>query len=163
MSQRETTDEIVVSGLVHEYAGARGRTARVLDGLDLAIAPGELVCLLGPPAAGKTTLLNCIAGFVAPTAGEVRIGGRPVTGPDRSRGVVFQHHALMPWYTVRANVALGPRLQGLSRAERSGSPTSTCGWSASPTAATPTRTSCPADGAARRSSLARSRTTPTCC
>jgi NitT/TauT family transport system ATP-binding protein len=82
------------------------------------IAPGEFVCLLGPSGCGKSTLLNVIAGFVPAAAGEVSVRGERVTGPDVSRGVVFQSsEALFPWLTVRQNVTFGPRMRGVDTAE----------------------------------------------
>ncbi len=93
-----------------------GRELVALDGIDLTVDPGELVCLLGPSGCGKSTLLNAIAGFAPPTAGALSANGRPVTGPGPDRGMVFQEYALFPWMTVEANVAFGLELKGLARA-----------------------------------------------
>ena len=88
-----------------------------LANIDLEIAPGELVCLLGPSGCGKSTLLNAIAGFLPPSAGEIRVDGHPVVAPGPDRGVVFQEYALFPWMTVNDNVAFGMEQKGLARAE----------------------------------------------
>jgi multiple sugar transport system ATP-binding protein len=89
--------------------------ATILDGLDLDVAPGELVVLLGPSGCGKSTLLNAIAGLVDVAAGEVRIGGNDVTlaePKDRGIGMVFQSYALYPSMSVAKNLAFGLRVAG---------------------------------------------------
>jgi NitT/TauT family transport system ATP-binding protein len=96
---------------------AGGREVVALDGIDLDVAPGELVCLLGPSGCGKSTLLNAIAGFSPPTRGTVVANGRPVAGPAPDRAMVFQEYALFPWMTVERNVAFGLEVKGASRAE----------------------------------------------
>jgi ABC-type Fe3+/spermidine/putrescine transport system ATPase subunit len=92
----------------------------VLRGVSFAIAPGELVTLLGPNGSGKTTLLRCIAGLEAPTSGTIRLQGRPLgdTPTHRRRiGLVSQENSLFPHRTVRENIAYGPLVQGTGPAE----------------------------------------------
>ncbi|KAF1018914.1 MAG: Taurine import ATP-binding protein TauB [Paracidovorax wautersii] len=108
-------DGLVIENLSVRYAGA---AAPALQGVDLQIARGELVVALGASGCGKTTLLNCIAGFTPASAGTLTLDGQAITGPGAERGVVFQKHALMPWLNVIDNVALGLRLRGLPRAQR---------------------------------------------
>ena len=78
----------------------------------------EFVALVGPSGCGKSTVLNMIAGLVAPTAGTVRLDGRPLTGVPREVGYVFQKDTVFPWRTVAQNVALGLGYRGVPRAER---------------------------------------------
>jgi NitT/TauT family transport system ATP-binding protein len=83
------------------------------------IEQSEFLCLVGPSGCGKSTLLNIIAGFLAPTGGEVRIGGKAVTGHGMDRGIVFQDFAqLFPWRTALGNVAFGLEMKGVLRPER---------------------------------------------
>jgi ABC-type nitrate/sulfonate/bicarbonate transport system ATPase subunit len=88
---------------------AFGDCIEVLRAVNLDFPCGEMVCILGPSGCGKSTLLKIIAGFEMPTAGAVRIDGVPVTGPSSSHIFVFQHSGLLPWMTVRQNVAMGLR------------------------------------------------------
>lgn len=87
------------------------RSVEVLRDLSFAVARGEFVSLVGPSGCGKSTILHVIAGFIAPQSGTVTIDGKPVTGPGTDRGVVFQRHNLLPWKTVRENIALGLKMQ----------------------------------------------------
>jgi len=90
-----------------------------VDGVSFAIEQSEFLCLVGPSGCGKTTLLNIIAGFLNPTSGEIRIGGKPVTGYGMDRGIVFQDFAqLFPWRTALGNVAFGLEMKGVSKTER---------------------------------------------
>jgi NitT/TauT family transport system ATP-binding protein len=96
---------------IHGVTKAFGNIV-ALDGIDLDVARGELVCLLGPSGCGKSTLLNAVAGFVAPTSGEILADGKRVSEPGPDRGMVFQEYALFPWMTVRANIAFGLEMRG---------------------------------------------------
>ena len=83
-----------------------------LGGMDLSVAPGEFVVLVGASGCGKSTLLNLFAGFERPTQGSVSLHGSPITGVDSRCGMIFQSYALFPWLTVRGNISFGPRLRG---------------------------------------------------
>jgi putative spermidine/putrescine transport system ATP-binding protein len=106
-----------------EFRGIRRTygTTHALDGLDLALAPGELLALLGPSGCGKTTALRLLAGFDRPTAGTVLIGGRDVTGVPASKrdtGMVFQAYSLFPTMTAAENVAFGLRMRKVGAVAR---------------------------------------------
>jgi ABC-type nitrate/sulfonate/bicarbonate transport system ATPase subunit len=93
-----------------------GQDLPVLRDINLQVADGEFVCLLGPSGCGKSTLLSTMAGFLAPSSGEIRIDGEAVTKPDPRRIFVFQERGVFPWLTVEGNVGFG--LFNLSRAQR---------------------------------------------
>jgi nitrate/nitrite transport system ATP-binding protein len=81
----------------------------VFDGVSFGIERGEFVCIIGHSGCGKTTVLNVLAGLDQASSGHVFMDGREVLGPSLERGVVFQGHALMPWLTVRQNIAFAVR------------------------------------------------------
>jgi len=87
------------------YGSPEQRT-EVLSDINLAIEEGEFVAIVGYSGAGKTTLISLLAGLLMPDEGEVRLHGEEITGPGPDRGVVFQNYSLLPWLTVRQNVAL---------------------------------------------------------
>ncbi|MGC9495608.1 ABC transporter ATP-binding protein [Streptomyces sp. WG7] len=108
-----------VRGLKKVYEGSGRRVEAVRD-LTFTVAAGELVCLVGPSGCGKTTLLKCVGGLLAPTAGEVFLAGRRVDGPPPGMAFVFQEYgrSLFPWMRVGENVELPLRQKGLSRPRR---------------------------------------------
>lgn len=108
-----------VRGLKKVYEGSGRRTEAVRD-LTFTVAAGELVCLVGPSGCGKTTLLKCVGGLLAPTAGEVYLAGRKVTGPPPGMAFVFQEYgrSLFPWMRVGENVELPLKQKGMSRTRR---------------------------------------------
>jgi NitT/TauT family transport system ATP-binding protein len=90
----------------------------VIDGLSLAVHPGEILALTGPSGCGKSTVLRALAGLLPPDAGRVLADGSEVTTTSGDRGMVFQDNALLPWRTVRSNIELALRLRGEPRATR---------------------------------------------
>jgi NitT/TauT family transport system ATP-binding protein len=110
---------ISVRSLSKSFEGPSGRPLTVLDDINLDVAEGEFVALLGRSGSGKSTLLRCIAGLIAPTSGEVLFRGARLTGSNRETTMVFQTFALLPWLTVQQNVELGLEARGVAAAERS--------------------------------------------
>lgn len=109
---------ITVEGASREFLLKDKRTSVALEKVDLEIRDGEFVCLLGPSGCGKTTLLNLIAGFDRPSAGQVRINGEAVKGPSVGRITLFQNYGLLPWRTLLKNVELGLEAKGVDRKNR---------------------------------------------
>ena len=109
-----------LSSLTKRYGAVKS-----VDGFDLAVEPGEFICLLGPSGCGKTTTLRMIAGFLEPDAGQIRVGGKVVSAPGsvipperRNMGMIFQSYAVWPHMTVRENVAYGLKMQKVPADER---------------------------------------------
>src|SRR5580765_367489 len=92
-----------------------GHGYRALDDISLAISAGSFAAIVGPSGCGKSTLLNIAAGLLAPSSGSVRVEGEPLAGLNRRATYMFQQDALLPWKTVRENVALGLTLAGVAR------------------------------------------------
>ena len=115
VTESETDSPLVVEGLGMVYELPDGGQVEALADVSFTLEPGRLLTLLGPSGCGKTTLLNIIAGFLAPTSGEVRLGDDPILGPGQDRGMVFQRGALFEWLSVNDNVGFGARMNGRSR------------------------------------------------
>ncbi len=109
---------IVIDGISHMYRPAHGRPVLAIDDVSLRVRQREFLALLGPSGCGKSTLLYMLGGFLPVEKGTITVDGSPVKGPGPDRGVVFQHFALFPWKTVRANVMYGLARMGLPRAEQ---------------------------------------------
>ncbi|MBG6072372.1 MULTISPECIES: ABC transporter ATP-binding protein [unclassified Polaromonas] len=97
---------VQIEALAKSYPG---NAEPVFDEVNVQIERGEFVCIIGHSGCGKTTILNVLAGLETASAGHVFMDGREVSGPSLERGVVFQGHALMPWLTVRKNIAFAVR------------------------------------------------------
>jgi NitT/TauT family transport system ATP-binding protein len=109
---------IEVEKVSYEYDSDIGRVLAVKD-VSFEVAPSEFLCVLGPSGCGKTTILNMLSGFLKPTQGAIRIGGKDVAGQGQDRGVVFQDFAqLFPWRTARRNVEFGLEMRRVPEAER---------------------------------------------
>ncbi|MEM9612010.1 MAG: ABC transporter ATP-binding protein [Actinomycetota bacterium] len=112
-----TRPGVAVRGVSKTFRAGR-QTIPAIDGVDLDVGAGELVCIVGASGCGKSTLLNIIGGLEEPTAGSVTVGGDTVVGPGPDRGMVFQAYSLFPWKSVASNVGFGLELAGIPRAER---------------------------------------------
>ena len=131
---------LVVDDVSMIFTVPGGAPIHALQNVSLELEPGEIMTILGPSGCGKTTLLNIVAGFLAPTAGEVRLEDQPITGPGQvgtvtavhprtesrdarvtgpgaDRGMVFQKGALFEWMTVEKNISFGPDMAKKPRGE----------------------------------------------
>src|SRR2546430_8715050 len=110
--------QIELRNISLEYEAADSPVT-ALEDVSFSVEPAEFLCVVGQSGCGKTTMLNIVAGFLAPTSGQILIGGKAVTGRGFDRGVVFQDFAqLFPWRTARRNVEFGLEMKGVPRAER---------------------------------------------
>jgi ABC-type nitrate/sulfonate/bicarbonate transport system ATPase subunit len=110
--------KLVMDNVVKDFATRRRAPVRAIDGIDLEVGDGEIVCIVGASGCGKSTLLNIVAGLDLPTSGTVTIDGEAIIGPGPDRGMVFQTYSLYPWRTVSENVAFGLECIGMPRAQR---------------------------------------------
>jgi ABC-type nitrate/sulfonate/bicarbonate transport system ATPase subunit len=119
--------KITLKNVGRTFTGADGKQVEALRGVNLEIADefaydgrdiGEFRVLLGPSGCGKSTILRIIAGLDFPTAGEVTVNGKRVTGPGPDRGMVFQKYTSFAWLTVAGNIEYGLKLKGVAESER---------------------------------------------
>jgi len=108
---------IELSRVEHAFLTLEGRRLAALRDFTMTVSRGEFCAVVGPTGCGKSTTLSLIAGLARPSAGEVRVMGRPVDAIDPRIGFVFQQDAVFPWRTVLANVAAGPLFRGRRRSE----------------------------------------------
>ncbi len=113
--------KLLAEGVGKVFRSRRGEVV-ALDGVDIHLHDGELVCLLGASGCGKSTLLSIIGGLEEPTSGVVRVEGDRVVGPGPDRGMVFQGYSLFPWASVARNIGFGLELAGGRR------PDAPTGW-----------------------------------
>ena len=106
----EAAPIITCRGIGKRFPAGDHDVLALLD-VDLEVRPAEFVVLLGPSGCGKSTLLYIMAGHLAPSSGDLRMHGEPISGPSPARGIVFQDFALFPWLTVRENIAFGLSLR----------------------------------------------------
>jgi NitT/TauT family transport system ATP-binding protein len=111
---QQVRKEFVVRG---EGGGPSDRFT-ALEDITLDVRPGEFLALVGPSGCGKSTLLDLLGGLTAPTSGRILLDGRPIEGPARDRGIVFQQYALFPWRTAAQNVEFGLDIAGLKARQR---------------------------------------------
>ena len=103
---------IYTKNLSFSYASGKNNHLDVLDNICLEIGAGDFIVVLGESGCGKTTLLNLLAGFLTPTRGDVYIDDTRITGPHFSRSLIFQKPLLLPWLSVKENIAFGCKLRG---------------------------------------------------
>src|SRR5205085_5388478 len=111
------TTALELDRVSREFTSPGGAVYRAIDEISLSVPAGAFVAIVGPSGCGKSTLLNVAAGLLPPSSGTVRVGGETLTGLNRHATYMFQQDALLPWKTVRDNVALGMTLGGATRAD----------------------------------------------
>ncbi|MDE1897049.1 MAG: ABC transporter ATP-binding protein [Rhodospirillales bacterium] len=107
---------VSVEGLNKRFASGKSEVT-ALESLSFSTHQREFLCVIGPSGCGKSTLARILAGLEPASGGVVRLDGRPVQGPGRERGMVFQGYTLFPWLSVRRNVMFGLRMANISKAE----------------------------------------------
>ncbi len=112
-----SADLIQLDNVTRVFSSRKGDIVAVRD-FSHEIRKGEVVTLVGASGCGKTTVLNMVAGFLAPTSGRVLLDGRPITSVEPRCGMIFQSYALFPWLTVKKNVEFGPKINRIPRKVR---------------------------------------------
>jgi NitT/TauT family transport system ATP-binding protein len=110
--------KLQVDAVSLRYGGGKQAEVTALDGVSLKVADKEFAVIVGPSGCGKSSLLYLTAGLQAPSAGDITVAGKRVSGPGPDRGMVFQAYTLFPWLTVRQNIEFGPKRLGVAAAER---------------------------------------------
>jgi NitT/TauT family transport system ATP-binding protein len=103
---------------IEKYFKHDGEPLKTLDGIDLNVEDGELVCIVGPSGCGKSTFLRITAGLEEPSNGQIFLDGQPLVGTGPDRIMVFQEGALFPWLNVQDNVEYGLKIAGIPKEER---------------------------------------------
>jgi NitT/TauT family transport system ATP-binding protein len=111
LKQREVILE--VKNLYKRFQSPQGET-EALRNINFKVHRREFICVIGASGCGKSTLIRTLAGLEKQSSGEVLLDGKPVDGPGRDRGMVFQGYSLFPWLTVKKNVMFGPQMSGHS-------------------------------------------------
>ena len=104
-------------GVTKRFVTPTGAAMTAIRDVNLTVEPGQFVAIVGPTGCGKSTTLTLASGLEVPSAGSVKVDGKPVNGITKGASFVFQTDALMPWKAVEANVALGPMFRGVPKAE----------------------------------------------
>jgi NitT/TauT family transport system ATP-binding protein len=111
----QTDHRIELTGVTKRFVTPTGAIYTALRDVNLTVEPGQFCAVVGPTGCGKSTTLTLVAGLDKPSAGIVRVGGRPVDGIANGTSFMFQSDALLPWKTVLANVAMGPLFHGVPK------------------------------------------------
>ncbi len=110
-----TQPALTIEGVSHAFARRQAEPLQVLQDIDVTVMPGQVVALVGPSGCGKSTLFKILSGLIRPQTGDVAVAGHRISGPNAELGFVFQNDRLLPWKTVRQNVAFGLRARGVDR------------------------------------------------
>ena len=108
---------VTVEGIDLRFPTSSGADVIALNNLSMTIPDKQFAVIVGPSGCGKSSLLDIIAGLKDPSGGVCRLDGKPISGPGRERGMVFQNYSLFPWLTVLKNVEFGLSLQGMPQKE----------------------------------------------
>ena len=117
-AQAVETPAISCINVSKTWGAGTDRAVEAVKGFNLDVGKNEFIALLGPSGCGKSTLLYLIAGLEELTAGQIKSHGRPVSGPDSDRSLIFQESSLYPWLSVIQNVAFGLKLRGMAKHKR---------------------------------------------